>query len=334
MGQVQYELGELTTEIITRLRYNWFFVGHDDTLRFLDSGKPWDSVEKKAERLEDEHDDDLGRLEVEFGLRLSMEEYDGSTRSRSDRFHQEEISYNRTRNCNAIARFEESAGRKPTSKADVALARELMAYEDLDGALATEHYLDSRDRYSGEHTPVSMTRKIQEMCSQKISTLRSQLAAPQSYNLEGQANAVPQDLNSVIAETGYLVFKAPCASFTVHTNLAHEFTDKRSIYPFGVYNARGTRVGEVVLNSNDQPPPPQAEFVVLCKQHPHPKLALTPEREEERESSEAWSIMRDMKYGVLMIERRNDIAHRIGQGTISVPKWDQEDSVEKLIVLG
>ena len=251
MGQVQYELGELTTEIITRLRYNWFFVGHDDTLRFLDSGKPWDSVEKKAERLEDEHNDDLGRLEVEFGLRLSMEEYDGSTRSRSDRFHQEEISYNRTRNCNAIARFEESAGRKPTSKADVALARELMAYEDLDGALATEHYLDSRDRYSGEHTPVSVTRKIQEMCSQKISTLRSQLAAPQSYNLEGQANAVPQDLNSVIAETGYLVFKAPCASFTVHTNLAHEFTDKRSIYPFGVYNARGTRVGEVVLNSND-----------------------------------------------------------------------------------
>jgi hypothetical protein len=60
---------------------------------------------------------------------------------------------------------------------------------------------------------------------------------------------------------------------------------------------------------------------------------LIPDRDWKRELKEAWSIMGDVKYGVLKTERRNGIAYRIGQGTISVPKWDEEDSAEKLVML-
>jgi hypothetical protein len=95
-----------------------------------------------------------------------------------------------------------------------------------------------------------------------------------------------------------------------------------------------TLVGEILPNNNDQPLPLQPEFVLISKQYPHPRLALISENAGARQFGEAWSIMRYIKYGVLMIERRNGIAYRIGQGTISKSKWDQEYPVEKLIVPG
>jgi hypothetical protein len=110
----------------------------------------------------------------------------------------------------------------------VALAREVMAYADLEGALATEHYLYLSGRYSGEHTPVFMIRKIQEMCRKNICSLKAQLAAPQARGLNGQTNIVPQSSDHMLTKSGYLIFKAPCACFSVHTNVALEVIDGHS----------------------------------------------------------------------------------------------------------
>jgi hypothetical protein len=328
IGQIEFELREFTPETIARLRHDFFFMGHNDNLRFIDSGT-WRGVAQEGqERDQNEIDDDMERLESEFGVRLSIEAYGGHNAiTRYERFRQEEIKYNKLMNLIAISTVETMTGQKPTSKAQVALARKLMAFENLDGALATEHYMYLDGHYSGEHTPVLMIRNLQELCSRKISSLQSQLSSAQSEPLP-----VPPESTSMMAETGFLIFKTLSACFSVCTNLAHESVYDRAIYPYGVYNWRGDRVGEVVLNSNDQPPPREAEFIVLCKQHPETQLRFAPQRPGEQ-PGEHWAIINDVKYGVLMIERRNGLAYRLGQGTISVPRWDMETQVEKLIVL-
>lgn len=328
VGPVHYELGELTTEITTRLRQNWFLVGHDNTLRFLHTGKPKDAENQAAAASPAALEDDLQKLDAAFGLRLSMEEYGGSSKERGDQFHQDEVKYNQIQNWTAILQFQELAGRKPTSKGEVALARELVAYADLEGDLATEHVDYLNGVYSGEHTPVFMIRMIKELCEKKISILRTQIMGSQTSTAEIQSD------EPVIAESGYLVFKTQCAYFKVRPNPNNGDAVERSLRSYGVYNARGIRVGNILPNNNDQPPPLQAEFVVLCKQHPHPRLVLTSDAAGRTQFGDAWPLMKEMKYAVLMIERRNGTAYRTGQGTIAVSMWDREDPVEKLIVLG
>jgi hypothetical protein len=257
-----------------------------------------------------------------------MEEYDGSPKERNDKFHQEEIRHNETQNWIAISKFEALAGRKPESKAEVALAREFIAYSGLEGDLAREHVLYLEGVYSGEHTPVFMIRKIQKLCEQKISLLRNQVIGSRASTSAAQATW------PVVAESGYLVFKAESAYFRVQAGAERGAAGSNSLRTYDVYNACGARVGDVLSNDDAQAPPPRAEFVVICKQHPHPRLAITTEATGRAQFGDAWTLMKEMKYAVLMIERRNGTAYRIGQGTIAVSFWDQEGPLEKLIVLG
>ncbi|KAL5326265.1 hypothetical protein ACEPPN_007403 [Leptodophora sp. 'Broadleaf-Isolate-01'] len=326
VGPVHYELGDGTTEITTRLRQNWFLVGHDNTLRFLHTGKAADDGNQAAPSSSAAVEDDIQKLDAAFGVRLSMEEYDGRSKERGDKFHQDEVRYNQMQNWIAISQFEELTGRKPRSKGEVALAREFLAYAGLDDDLATEHVKYLNGVYSGEHTPVFLIRMMQEVCEKKISMLRAQIAGCKTSNTDIQID------KPVVAESGYLVFKTQCAYFKVR--ISSDDAANTPLRSYGIFNSRGIRVGNVLPNNNDHPPPLHAEFVVLCKQHPHPRLVITSEAAGQSQFGDAWPLMKEMKYAVLMIERRNGTAYRIGQGTIAVPMWDREDPVEKLIVLG
>jgi len=328
IGKIEFELQEFTTHNISRLRHNFFFLGHDDSLRYIEPGTSEAVTQDVSKRDQNDAGDDLERLETEFGIRLSLEVYGGrNSLTQYKRSQQEVVKYNKIMNWVAISTVEQMTGQKPTSKAQVTLARELLAFEDLDGALATEHYLYLDGHYSGEHTPVLTVRNLQELYRSRIESLQSQLSSIQS-----ESPLVPPESANVIVESGFLVFNTLSATFSVRNNLACESVYPRSIHPYGVYNHWGNRIGEVVLNSDDQPPPREAEFVVLCKQHPETQLRFVP-RHPGDQPGEHWRIINDVRYGVLMIERRNGIAHRLGQGTISVPEWDNETTVEKLVVL-
>ncbi|KAF2628194.1 hypothetical protein BU25DRAFT_458043 [Macroventuria anomochaeta] len=161
-----------------------------------------------------------------------------------------------------------------------------------------------------------------------IGMLKLQLFLTRSKPLPGA-----RDPKSMIAESGFLVFKTLNACFSVRNNLAHETNLSLDIYPYGVYNRWGERIGKATLNSNSQPPPAIAEFIVLCKRHPEHQLRFAP-RHPGEQPDEQWAIMNDVKYGILMIEIRKGTAYKLGQGTISMPKWDEESTDERLIVLG